>query len=493
MPEITDPGGFQTLRYEEQRAKFVTLWKDQFGPEANTASDTPDGHVIDWGTGMAQAVQEQTAAAYQAGFLTTAANVNGAAQIIAPLFGTQPQPATGSTGSILAFGVVGTVIGAGSICSTAQNGSRFATDDTLAIEQSIWLAFTFDASTVSTAAQLTIGPQTYALSFGVVGSGLEVAQAAQGTIGVDDQIAVVFDAYEDSNGLGVLIVETKGILSASVFTTNSESEFFRGSLMPVTSEELAPIEAEALSLTRVDTPAPGDGWKGCANLASVTVGTSADTLAQYIQRHLDTLGKNGTSTLIGLLGVLRDLEQNPGNEYTEIYNNPTGVIDSEGRPPHSFEVVFLGGSGQTVAELIWENNPLGIQSVGEDLYIINDPRTSQPHTVFSTMAQEFFAWVDVTITPGEGFPTVETSDLQVQIANAIVDFGRTRGVGMDSYLKDVSASWKLEGVKECVIEMGFTASAVAPKPTLFPNNIIVPDTAILRWDTVRVSVVILDV
>lgn len=493
MPDIIEPGGFQTLRFEEQRAKFVTLWKDQFGPEANSASDTPDGHIIDWGTAMAQAVQEQTAAAYQAAFLTTAINVNGAAQIIAPLFGTQPQPATGSTGEILAFGIVDTVIGQGSVCSTAQNGSRFATDQTLAIEQSIWLAFTFGPASISTAAQITIGPQAYLPSFGVVGTGLAVAQAAQGTISIDAQIAKVHDAYEDANGLGVLIVETKGILSASVITTNSDSEFFRGSLMPVTSEELAPIEAEALSLTRVDTPAPGDGWKGCANLVSVTLGTDADTAAEYIQRHLDTLGKNGTSTLVGLLGRLRDLTVNPGNEYTEIYNNPLGTVDSEGRPGHSFEVVYLGGSGQTVAEIIWENHPLGIQSVGEDLFIIIDPRTSQPHSVFATTATEIFAWVDVVITPGEGFPTTETSDLQVQIANAIVAFGRTRGVGFDSYLKDISSSWELEGVKSCVVTMAFTASSVSPKPTLFPANIIVADTQILRWDTVRVSAVILDV
>ena len=490
MPEIIAPGGFQTLRYEELRTKFVTNWKNEYGPEAETASNTPDGHIIDWGTAMAQAVQEQSAASYQAAFLTTVLNVNGAAQIIAPMFGTQPQPATPSTGEILAFGIVGTVIGTGSVCSTAQNGSRFATDQTLEIEQSIWTVFTFGPATISTGAQITIGPTTYPLSFGVVGTGLEVAQAAQATLSVDAQIATIHDAYEDANGLGVLIVETVGILSASVITTNSDSLFWRGSLMPVTSEELAPIEAEALSLTRVDTPAPGDGWKGCANLASVTVGTDADTLAQYIQRHLDTLGKNGTSTLVGLLGRLRDLEVNPGNEYSEIFNNPLGPVDSEGRPGHSFEVVFLGGSGQTVAEIIWENHPLGIQSVGETMYVINDPRTSKPHSVFATMATEFFAWVDVTIVPGEGFPTTETSDLQVQIANAIVAFGRTRGVGMDSYLKDVSSSWKLEGVKSCVIEMGFTASAVSPKPTLFPSNIIVSDTNILRWDTVRISVVI---
>lgn len=490
MPEITDPGGFQTDRFEESRTKFVNLWKEQFGPDANTASDTPDGHVIDWGTAMAQAVQEQTAAAYQAGFITTALDVNGAAQLIAPMFGTQPQQATGSTGQILAFGVVGTVIGEGSVCSTSQSGERFATDENDTIDQSIWVAYTFGPAVISTAAQLSIGPQIYAPSFGVVGTGLEVAQAAQGTITTDAQIAVIYDAYEDANGLGVLILETSGIFSTSVTTTNSDSEFFRGSLISVTSETLAPIEAQSLTITRVDTPAPGDGWKGCANLASVTVGTNADTLAQYIQRHLDTLGKNGTSTLVGLLGRLRDLSANPGNEYTEIYNNPLGTVDSEGRPGHSFEVVYLGGSGQTVAEIIWENHPLGIQSVGEDSFIVNDPRTSNPHLVLATEATELFAWIDVAITPGEGFPTTTTSDLQVQIANNIVAFGQTRGVGMDAYLKDVSASMGLVGVDSCVITMFFTSSAASPKPTLFAANVTVGDTSILRWDTIRVEVVI---
>ena len=491
MTEITDPGGFQTDRYEEARAKFEALWKEHFGANANTASDTPDGHVIDWGTQMAQAVQEQTAAAYQAAFLTTVADVNGAAQIIGPLFDTQPQQATGSTGQILAFGITGTVIGLGSVCSTSQGGDRFTLDQTLSIDQSIWAVFTFGQAVVSTAVQIAIGVTIYGPSFGVVGTGLEVAQTAQALLPASDvNISQVHDAYEDANGQGVLIVETNGILAASVIATNSTSEFWRGSLMPVTSEELAPIEAEALTLTNVDTPAPGDGWKGCANLSSVTLGTDPDTLAQYIQRHLDTLGKSGSSSLVGVIGRVRDTDANPGVEYVEIYNNPVGTVDAAGRPGHSFEVVYLGGDPQVMAEIVWENHPLGIQSVGEDLYIIVDPRTKNPHSVFLTEATELFAWVDVEITPGEGFPTTETSDLQVQIANNVVAFGQTRGVGMDGYLKDIAASTRLVGVESCIITTGFTSSAANPKPPLFAANIVVSDTQILRWNTVRIGSVI---
>jgi hypothetical protein len=489
MTEITDPGGLQTDRYEESRAKIVESWKDKFGPDANTASDTPDGHIIDWGTQMVQTVNEQQASAYQAQFLTTVRNVNGAAQIIGPLFGTQPQQATGSTGEILAFGDVGTAIGQGSVCSTAQSGARFSTDQTLAIEQSIWLAFRFGPAVQSTAVEIVIGPEDYGPSFGIVGTGLEVAQTAQGLFIPDPQVATIYDAYEDANGLGVLILETTGIYSAAVSATNSDSEFWRGSLMPVTSEELAPIEAGALTITRVNTPAPNDGWKGCANLASVTVGSNADSLAQYIQRHLDTLGKNGTSTLVGLLGRLRDTDVNPGNEYVEIYNNPTGET-VDGRPLKSFEVVYRGGSGQTVAEIIWENHPLGIQSVGEQEYTINDPRTSQPHSVYATLAHDLFAWCDVSITPGEGFPSTPVSDLQVQVANAIVAFGETRGVGLDAYVKDYATAMGLTGVEDCTISFGVTNSAVAPKPPLSPSNLIVADSDILLWDTVRVEVVI---
>lgn len=490
MPEIVDPGGLQVDRFEETREKTVVLWRDQYGPDANVASDTPDGHIIDWGTAMFQAVQEQTAASYQAQFLTTVPNVNGAAQIIGPLFGTFPAQATGSTGQVLAFGIVGTVIGQGSVCSTVQSGSRFAMDQTLAIEQSIWLAFVFGPAVISTGVEIVIGPEDYGPSFGIVGTGLEVAQTAQGLFTPDAQISKVFDAYEDGNGLGVLIIETTGIFSASVLATNSESEFFRGSLMPVTSEELAPIEAQALTITRVDTPAPGDGWKGVANLSSVTVGSNAATLAQYIQTHLDTLGKNGTSTLVGLLGRLRDLDRNPGNEYTEIYNNPENVVDSAGRPPHSFEVVYLGGSGDTVAEIIWENHPLGIQSVGEQVFIINDPRTSKDHSVFATEATELFLWIDVEITAGEGFPTTAISDLQIEIANSVVAFGKTRGVGLDAYIEDIVTAIGLTGIKSSVISLGITTTAAAPKPPLSPSNLIVADTDILRWDTVRVGTVI---
>ena len=478
MPEIIAPGGFQADRFEESRAKFVQLWRDNHGPNANTASDTPDGHIIDWGTAMAQAVIAEQVASYQSQFITTVLNVNGAAQILAPMFGTFPKQATGSTGQILAFGVVGTLIGAGSVCSTSQGGDRFTTDGSLLIEQSIWLAFTFGPAVIGTQTEIVIGPTTYGPSFGIVGTGLEVAQTAFATLTLDAQVAEVFDPYEDANGLGVLIVETHGILSATVSTTNSDSEFWRGSLMPVTSEELAPITAERLTLTRVDTPAPDDAWKGCANLASVTLGSNPDTLAQYVQRHLDTLGKNGSSSLVGLIGRLRDVEQNPGIEYVEIYNNTGQTTDAGGRPPHTF------------VEIIWENHPLGIRSFGQDQYIVVDPRTSKQHSVFLTDATEQFIWVDITIVPGEGFPTTETADLQVDVANRVVAFGQTRGVGLDAYVKDISAATGLVGIESCVVAMQVRSSPSESKPTLSPSNLAVVDTAILRWDTVRIEVII---
>lgn len=487
MADTLAPGGFQLDRYEESRVKFVQSWQDGFGPGSNTASDTPDGHIIDWGSGMGQSVLDKCGLAYQSGFLTTSGSVNQASQILGPLFNSFPKQATSSTGQVLAFGTVGTPIIAGSAMSTSQQGDRYLMDSTAEIEQSRWVVFVWSPALDLSSQTVVIGPQSYGPTLALEGTGLEVATNIWSFLPVQDaQIVKKYDPYEDPNGNGVLIIETSGVLSALGTATASDVETLRGSLMAVTSEEQGAIPGESLTITQINTSTTG--WDGVANLASVTIGSNADSLARYIQRHLDTLGKNGTSTLVGLIGRLRDVSVNPGIEYVEIYNNPFNIPDAEGRPPHSFEVVKLGGNDLTTAQLIWENHPLGIETIGQQDFLVEDPRTNNTHLVRLTNAEELFAWVDITITPGEGFPTLETSDIQAQVATNVVALGQSRGVGQDAYTKDISASMRLTGVEACLVETGIAFSAASAKPALSAANLTVSDLQILRWDTVRITV-----
>lgn len=489
MPETLAPGGFQLDRYEESRDKFVTVWTTAFGPGSNTASDTPDGHIIDWGTAMAQACLDKAGAAYQSGFLLTAGTVNGAAQLLGPLFGSFPQPATSSTGSVLAFGVVGTTIVVGSSVSTVGVADRYQMDATDDIAQDRWVIFQFGPALVSTSVGVQLADFDYGNTLGIEGSGLFIAQQVGIFLnGPDAQIKVLYDAYEDANGNGVLVIETNGIIFSSVTSSNSEVDNWRGSLMDVTAEAEGPVKGEAFTITRINDSVAD--WEGVVNLASVTTGSEQDNLARYIQRHLDTLGKNGTSTQIGLLGRLRDENRNPGIEYAQIYNNPFGLPDAAGRPDHSFETVTLGGTLETIADLVWRNHPLGIQAFGAITTIVTDPDTEQDHIIGLTVATELFIWVDITITPGEGFPVVVISDLQTQVANDTVAFGQTRGVGLNAYTADISASWKLTGVDSFTIKMGTRSTAAQSKPTLSSGNLMVDDLAILRWDSIRIDVVV---
>ncbi len=489
MAETLEPGGFQLDRFEESRKKFVDAWLAEFGPGSNTASDTPDGHIIDWGTAMARAVEDKCGEAYQAGFITTASGVNQASQILGGLFGSFPKSAESSTASVLAFGVVDTALVGGSAISSTR-GDRFTFDQSGVIAQDRWLIFQWGPASDFSSQTLVIGPTSYGPTLALEGTGLQVAQNIHDFIPVaDSNINTKFKPYEDASGNGVLIIETNGILSGEGFATASDVDTWRGSLQAVTAEQGGAIRAEPLTINRINSSATG--WEGVANLSSATVGTEQDTLARYIQRHLDTLGKNGTSTLVGLIGRLRDVDINPGVEYIEIYNNPFNIPDAAGRNPHSFEVVWLGGTGQRVAEIIWENHPLGIESVGNQDYIIVDPRTKNEHLVRATQAQELFAFLQISLTAGEGFPTTEISDLKTQVANDVVAFGQTRGVGQDGYLKDIASSMKLQGVEDCVIGINATTSPTTIPGSFPTSNFTVSDTQILRWDTTRIAVTVI--
>ena len=159
---------------------------------------------------------------------------------------------------------------------------------------------------------------------------------------------------------------------------------------------------------------------------------------------------------------------------------------SGGRPPKSFETVVEGGTDDAVALKIWQLKPAGIQTFGNTHVIVTDSQ-GNPQGIEFTRATEVYLWADVllVLNPQETFPT----NGQQLVAQAIVDYGNTLGVGSDVFVQRVQAAiFAIPGIAQASVQIART-----PLPTTLPvpfgsSDIAIGSIEISLWDTSRVNV-----
>jgi uncharacterized phage protein gp47/JayE len=164
---------------------------------------------------------------------------------------------------------------------------------------------------------------------------------------------------------------------------------------------------------------------------------------------------------------------------------PTFVI-SGGRPPKSFEVVVQGGSDQAVANEIWLVKPAGIRSYGNTgpITVIDSQGNSQP--IFFTRGVPVYLWAQVVLTlnPQETFP----ANGQELVAQAIVDYGNSLGIGTDVFIQRVQAIiFTIPGIASATVQLARTDNP-NDTPSYVSTDILIADTEISAWDLSRITV-----
>lgn len=158
---------------------------------------------------------------------------------------------------------------------------------------------------------------------------------------------------------------------------------------------------------------------------------------------------------------------------------------SGGRPAKSFEAVVEGGSDADVALKIWQLKPAGIQTFGNTHVVITDSQ-GNPQGINFTRATEVFIWVTVALTlnPQETFP----DNGQELVAEAILAYGNTLGIGIDVIIQRVQAvCFSVPGIGSATIQLARTLS-LSDTPSYGSSNIDIGETEISVWDLTRIEV-----
>lgn len=241
------------------------------------------------------------------------------------------------------------------------------------------------------------------------------------------------------------------------------------------------IPAPAASITVIVSSVTG--WDSVYNPSTGITGTVTETDSALRIRMISSV-RSGYATDDSIKTRIQDEVNGVIGAY--VISNRTDLVDSEGRPAHSFEAIVSGGTDQDVADKIWEVQPAGIRSYGTLSVDIEDSEGNTQVVQFSR-TDSLYIWVRVSrdYNSEETYPT----DGDTQIKDAIVAWAlENLNVGDDVIRQRLSIPiYEVPGIGDILIELDATASPM-DTPTYAEDNIVVSGREIADFDTARITV-----
>ncbi len=256
---------------------------------------------------------------------------------------------------------------------------------------------------------------------------------------------------------------------------------------PFTSETAGEVYAPAGTLSIVANPVAG--FLNASNSFDAIPGEDLETDAEFRRRISQELSRKGSTTVDGIRADLLDVKATTGQpmfSFVSVVENDTDATDSDGRPPHSIEVLVVSGaSDDDIAQAILDAKPAGIRAYGLESATAYDSM-SNAHTIGWSEASgiDLYLWVYVAAVPGQ-FAGAQA------VKDAIIDYAESnQGVGVDfvhaQYLRTVLG---VAGTVDATIKVRDTNVESGSQQANWP----ITARQIARLDPTRVTVNVINV
>ncbi|MFN1150274.1 baseplate J/gp47 family protein [Serratia liquefaciens] len=183
------------------------------------------------------------------------------------------------------------------------------------------------------------------------------------------------------------------------------------------------VAAMASTITTINTPTRG--WTSVTNSAAATVGAPAETDAELRIRQGQSVALPSVTPFEGVDGAIANID---GVIRHKLYENDTGLTDSNGLPPHSISAIVDGGDVTKIAQTIRGNKGQGVSTFGTTSVTVPDTY-GNPHVIRFSRSTDVPIFVAITIKVFTGY----TSQVGDQIKQAIADYINSLTIG-DSVL-----------------------------------------------------------
>lgn len=412
--------GFEIKRLqdivEEKRALAVSLFQDlleEEGDFVDTSDSSTLGRLINLATPSETTIWEQLQLAYSSLDPNTAIGV--ALDNIVQYGGISRLSPSYSTVTGLFSGDIGTLIPTDSIVSSDLHANTFRTISpiTITTTSASGVVIEVDAVQNSTAYTITysVGVSTNTITYTSDSSALEseILSGLEGVITASHPLLTV-EIVDDT-----LVILKDDIFTRSDFSVTSNLSITKGyKTGSMQAEELGALEAEANSLTVIDTPVLG--WDSVTNPLAASAGNEEETDEELRLRFRNSKFERSTNILDALYSALTNVDS---VESVTVYENDTDATDGNGLPPHSFMAVVLGGESEDIANTIWLNKPAGISSIGSTTVEIIDSQGFARDINFER-PDPIPIYIEIELTTDSSYP----ADGDDQIKAAIINYAQ---------------------------------------------------------------------
>lgn len=335
--------------------------------------------------------------------------------------GTTREAAAKSYYPIHCTGKDGTMLASGTMISSTMNP---ATNLTLTEDKVITRA-AFNQAVIKVAAVSADDVYTVALNGAVYSFVAESADAKEILGGIEEAITddgfVV--ALDEENEL--LTVEAKDktstnvlVLSANLTTETVTSILTFGTVD--TGDILLP-EGVITNIVKADA-----GLLSVVNLCGYISGRDEETDTELRKSYADKIFNRSSRMLESIRSSI--LQNVQGVTSVAPYENDTSVVDAQGRPPHSIEIVVDGGDSKEIAEQILAKKSGGINTFG-DVAVVIPGVYGEDITIRFNRPVAVNAWfhLGLTLSKTEAIPPNYVDLLR----KAVLDEMSTLNVGQD--------------------------------------------------------------
>lgn len=240
------------------------------------------------------------------------------------------------------------------------------------------------------------------------------------------------------------------------------------------------------TITVINTPVVG--VSSVTNSLETSGGRETETDSELRSRYEKSVSKAGASTMDGIKATL--LNDVPDVISAVVIENNGDVADTDGRPPHSFEVITLGGISSDIGAAILKSKPAGIQAYGSQTVTVNDD-SGNPQTIGFSYATEIDVYVNINLTANASFPSDGVDQVKLEVLKYIggvdADYNLYSGLGMGDDViitKIINAIYNVNGVSDASVTVS------TDNTTFDPSNISISATQVAQTAIDRVVVTV---
>lgn len=191
----------------------------------------------------------------------------------------------------------------------------------------------------------------------------------------------------------------------------------------VTATCATPGAVAALPGTVTQIATPTRGWSAAINLSAAMVGAAAETDAELRIRQSRSVALSALTPFVAVDGAIASID---GVTRHKLYENDTGITDSNGLPPHSLSAIVDGGDASTIAQVIRGKKGQGVATFGRTVQHVPD-LYGNPHQISFSRPVNVPILVAITLKAFQGY----TSQIGEQMKQEITDYLNSLTIGDD--------------------------------------------------------------